>query len=104
MQKGLIAREGIIIGMIEKRAGQGKPYVFTYDPGFNECYQLGNLAIRDKPYNLMNLPFIMISHLRKINSQVLNTLLARPDVTDDLSLWLVCCDLGLIPEEDGCRI
>lgn len=105
MQKGLIAREGVIIGLIERTEdATRKPYVFTYDPSFNECYQLDDLDIRDKPHYLMHIPFIMISHFAKINRSVLDSVRDRPDMIDDLSLWLKCCDLGLIPEEDGCRV
>ena len=103
MQKGLIARQGIIIGMIEKNEGKGKPYRFTYDPGFNECYQLDDLKIRDDSYLLMHSPFIMLSHLYKVDRKILEALSDREGFSD-LDLWLDCCDLGLIPEEDGCRI
>lgn len=104
MQKGLIARQGIIIGMIEKVYDGDLPYRFTYDPYFEECYQLGDMKIRDEPYYLERLPYMMYSHLKKISGFKLERLRNQPGVIDDLDLWLLCCEEGLIPEEDGCRI
>jgi len=104
MHKGLIIRQGIVIGEIERVHDQTAAYRFTYDPGFEECYQLDDMVIRDAPYWLHDLPSIMYSQLSRVSALEIGQIRSQSEVTDEFDLWLACCDHGLIPEEDGCRL
>ena len=104
-EKGLIALNGVAIGEIERAESWEKGrYKFTYDPSFYECYQLGNLEIRDEPHLLMLLPEIMIKSLGRVDRDEIERIRLALGEIDDLALWLACSDRGLIPEYLGGRI
>lgn len=102
--KGVILYQGIVVGEIQRCNEFSSLYKFTYDPGFNECFGIDDLELRDEPHFINAIPFIMYSHMLSISSDVLNQMRDRYNVRDDFELWLACCNEGLIKEDDGCKV
>lgn len=102
--KGCLLHQGIVIGEIERSSIKGSSYIFTYDPWFDECFQIDNLPISDAPYLLNQLPGIMYAHLDRIDDNLLAQVKYAYKTWDDLSLWLACCVEGIIFEDSGCRM
>ena len=105
MDKGTILYQGIVVGEVERKEFEGRyKYLFTYDPSFDEYFQLADLEIREEPYEFDDVPTVITADLAEIASDKLATLRHNNYFRDDFDLWLACCDAGLIESDTGCRV
>lgn len=79
-------------------------YVFTYAPSYTGSFLIDDLPIRDEPYCQEDLPDIIYDHLESVDKKEIKKIERYVLVSEELHLWLLCCEDGLISAQDGYAI